>query len=498
MGICLICTLGNRDIQFKEDKLDELNNILGENVIIEGKSDTDDLVINSKRNFLEFTKIIYDNYDLIKDYMIIPLIEPALNYIPNNKNIILISTNQSEVNVEEHYKKGDTFIEAKIIGKYLSEKGYNVSIKEAKFNASDLDDWFRFIEKVIVENDDFNKLIFEISGGVPTSKEAIRLASLFKRKIEVIEVANGKVNSKNMKFFEERIIKEKIKELIDRYNYTGVLEFSEYLSNDMLNIIKHLNYRLNFDFDNALNYYNEDRLRTLDNEKNTIKKLEYLILELLDNMEIELENGNYANFLARVYRLEEAMGQYFVLKYLNDNGYKIKYTYGNNGKFDKKPDEIDIKKNISINKILSYYFNRVLSNYEDYERELNYKLKLIIREKNKSSHRKNYRFESNLNTDNYAELIKKLCSKREIEIFNSVYKMYKKGRNNLRHTTIVAHGFEGIGEYELNRMLKENGELKYKNIEPYFKELRRDFYKLTKTDDKNIFDKINEEIVGKL
>ena len=87
-------------------------------------------------------------------------------------------------------------------------------------------------------------------------------------------------------------------------------------------------------------------------------------------------------------------------------------------------------------------------------------------------------------------------------VFNNISKMYKYNNRqtnedyNLRHTTIVAHGFEGINEDKLNEMLKRNGE--NGKIKSYFEELRKDFYNLTKTDDTNIFNEINEKIIIKL
>ena len=515
--ICLICTLGNRDIQFKKEYRDiiekKLNDILGKNIITNGKSDTDDLIVNPK-GFLESTKIIYDNYDLIKDYMFLPLIEPALNYVHDIKNIILVSTNQTEVNVDENYKKGDTFIEAKIIKKYLSEKGYNVLINEARFNASDLDEWFRHIEKIITDNADFSRLIFEISGGVPTSKEAIRLASLFKKKIEVIEVAKGRANSKNMTFFEERIIKEKIKELIYRHNYTGVLEFSEYLSDDVLKIVNHLNYRLNFDFENAINCYDEDRLKNLINEENTIKKLEYLILELLDNMEIELENGNYANFLARVYRLEEAMGQYIILSFFDDDeiGIIIEYKYQkprqqSYGYFREHPKKLmskDYYKKLGLSKILASYF-KDLNNKSNKNKAEFYLLDEILENK--------IHIRNPLDTNNYEYIIPLICNysfentkKREKynkleKIFKNIVHTYKYNNENLRNSTIVAHGFEGINEYKINNVLSKR-EI-HKPISEFFKDdIRGKFYNIVnknnKNENKNIFDEIKEAIISNL
>ena len=507
--ICLICTLGNRDIQFKKEYRDiiekKLNDILGKNIITNGKSDTDDLIVNPK-GFLESTKIIYDNYDLIKDYMFLPLIEPALNYVHDIKNIILVSTNQTEVNVDENYKKGDTFIEAKIIKKYLSEKGYNVLINEARFNASDLDEWFRHIEKIITDNADFSRLIFEISGGVPTSKEAIRLASLFKKKIEVIEVAKGRANSKNMTFFEERIIKEKIKELIYRHNYTGVLEFSEYLSDDVLKIVNHLNYRLNFDFENAINCYDEDRLKNLINEENTIKKLEYLILELLDNMEIELENGNYANFLARVYRLEEAMGQYFVLKWFEKTRTKISYKLKNNsscGLIDAKNVGVEDLNN-KLKSYLIYLLNGIKQNkYTNHKGVL--KLRNFIENNCKKKDKNgniimrngNVEYYININTPTYNKLINHLWGNysNELRIYEKIQKMYKNEEYNLRHTTIVAHGFKGINKDDFKKMLENNG-VRDTDIVQHFTKLNNEFHTLAGADDKNIFDKINDTIIS--
>lgn len=290
--------------------------------------------ILKKNNFLDHTCKILKNYDSIKNYITLPIIQPCLDYIENQLNgtvekIILIPTNQQNENdLEDRYKKGDTFIEAEIIKRFLEENGFKdkVVIREAKFNASKLDIWFNHILNIIHNNYEiFDKIIFEISGGVPTSKESIRLATLFKEKIEVVEVSGGNINLENMSSFEKQIIKEKVKDIIKNYNYAGALSFKEYYTDDkkILNLIEHLNYRLNFDFYNALKSHEEERLKKLMRENNTIKKLKYLILELLDNMEIELRNRNYANFLARVYRLEEAMGQYFVLKWFEKRKLKL-------------------------------------------------------------------------------------------------------------------------------------------------------------------------------
>ncbi|XRO75408.1 hypothetical protein ACO3TA_00575 [Methanocaldococcus sp. 28A] len=505
MKVALICTLGNRDIQFKKEYKEELKEILKDIIDYESK-DSDSVGFTIKRdNFLKNTKMILDNYEKVKKYFILPIIDTAINYIQselngNLKKIILVPTNQQdEKDVKDNHKKSDTFNEAKIIEKLSKEKGFQVEIKEAKFNASKVENWFNLFINILNDNyDKFDKLVFSISPGVPQSREGVRLATLFKDKCEVIEISGGRVTSDNMKSYEKQIIKEKIKDLIKNYNYTGALEFNNYLTEEIINTLKYLNYRLNFNFESANKIANNNKivkkynsmLENIKNEKNTIKKLEYLILELLDNMEIELKKEEYTNFLARVYRLEEAVGQYLVLKYLKENDYTIKYKYNKYNKeksFKRKSDEIDIENDVGINKILSCYFNRILKTcYDDKEIELQKKLKLIIDKNNKK-----YKFTDNLNTNNYKDLINILCNKYENELVESISKIYKKPNNrNLRHTTIVAHGFRGVSKEDIEDGLN-------KDINDFFKEeVKNRIYNIIGKDlEENIFNKINHEII---
>ncbi|WP_292459996.1 hypothetical protein [Methanothermococcus sp.] len=517
-GVCLICTLGNRDIQFKKEYEQELTNILGD--IFEKNKDLDsnELYIK-KNNFLDNTHKISENYDSVKNYIVLPIINPCLDYIENQLNgsvekIILIPTNQQDENIDKRFKKGDTFIEAEIIKKVLEKKGYSgkIEIKVAKFNASNLERWFNHIHKIIYNNYKiFDGLVFEISGGVPTSKEAIRLATLFKEKIRVLEVNGGNIDSENMSSFEKQIIKEKVKDLIKNYNYAGALSFEKYYEDniEVLNLIKHLNYRLNFDFDNAIKFHDDDRLMKLKNENNTIKKLEYHILELLDNMEIELKNKNYANFLARVYRLEEAMGQYFVLKWFKKTKTKISYKLGSN-----PPSGLVEVENIGVddlnNKIKSYL--KYLSNRIKYNNPVNHKgvlkLQSFIEENCKKkdklgniiTHNGKVQYHILINTPTYERLICYLYGNYsdELRTYEKIKKMYKKNNNNLRHITIVAHGFEGINKEKINNILKLNG-IKNEEIDEYFKNIKLEFFKIANNKEKeNIFDKLNSEIIKKL
>ena len=223
-------------------------------------------------------------------------------------------------------------------------------------------------------------------------------------------------------------------------------------------------------------------------------------------MEIELKNENYANFLARVYRLEEAIGQYFVLKWFEKTRTKISYKLRDNPA-SGLINVADIGVEDLNNKLGSYlrHLSKKIGNGRMITHRGVSKLANFIEENCKKKDRfgnpiiKDGKFEYiiNINTPTYDKLVKYLYGtySTELRTYKKIKKMYKKDYN-LRHTTIVAHGFEGINEDKLNEMLKRNGE--NGKIKSYFKKLRKDFYKLTKTDDTNIFNEINEKIINKL
>ena len=533
--ICLICTLGNRDIQFKNEYEDTLEKKL-KGSFNTNRDDSNYLVINPDI-FKPTAQKILENYGEFKDYVEIPMINKVISEKCNGDidKIYLIATNQKDA--DEKYTIKDTIYEAEIIKKMLSNN-YDVEVTPAEFNAKNMEEWFKLI-KGLFDNilKDNKKIVIEFSGGVNETKEAIRLASLFNEDITVYEIINDEPKDMNSHFYEKSIVKEKVKDLIKHYNYRGALSFEKYLSKDVKNALEYSNYRLNFDFDNAnkiakknalIKELNE-RLEKIKTEKDTIKKLEYLIFELLDNMDIELKNGNYANFLARVYRLEEAMGQYFVLKWLSDNECCIHYIYGKESKeYNKKPQYLPISQNRynrGINRYLADYFNYVLNasskNGNKYkncnipknkyancmnqnEKELVNNLCELVLCK---SVQNRMSIGPELNTINYSRIVNKLYNSKEITVFNNISKIYRyynnKTRENisLRNSTIVAHGFEGISEYKINYVLSKH-EID-KPISEFFKDdIRGKFYNIVnknnKNENKNIFDEIKEAIISNL
>ena len=380
-------------------------------------------------------------------------------------------------------------------------------------------------------NLNYEKIVFEVSGGTPQMREALRLLFLLKKNVIFYEVKyevkdkdkeDGKelVSGDNMNFYNFHIFLEKIKSLIDKpnYNYTGALEFwdvvGEYLKENEKNsgfdfekikeAFEYLNYRLNFDFENANKIAKDneivkkfnDRLEKIRNENDTIKKLKYLILELLDNMEIELKRGEYANFLARVYRLEEAVGQYLILKWLSDKNCEIHYPPPNKEKkpFRKKPEYLPV---MGINRHLVKYFNHLHLKDRNYKNEHE---EYLANEINKLI-KEGLKIERELNTRSIEEIIKIMYNEdsEERKMLKNIFAMYKYYHNgkgkNLRNNTIIAHGFKGVNREMINEMLAKNGI--NKDIEKFFTEdIKNKFYKIIDEDvEENIFDKINSKII---
>jgi len=512
MGIYLICTLGDRDIQFNKNDKEKVEKLL--NINLTGNRDDKEYCVVHPNKFRIDTKKILDNYNKIKKYIQIPLIDKVIDKIENKKleKIYLIATDQEGI-VPEQYSIKDTIYEAKIIKKKLLEKyNLNVEIVPAEFNAKDLKEWFKLIVDLFnkVLKDDNNEIVIEFSGGMSETREAIRLASLFNNKITVYEIINNKPVDMNTHFYEQRIAKEKVKDLVKNYNYSGALSlFKGYLPEDVKEALRYLNYRLNFDFENAKGIAENNeivkehnyRLEKIDSVNNTIDKLKYLILELLDNMEIELKRKEYANFLARVYRLEEAIGQYLILKWLSDKNCEIHYPFPNKEKpYRKKPEYLPVNGKISINRYLAFYFSHLKDGgYEnEHERYLANELNKLIQKD------KDFKIGKELNTRNIEEIIKIMYNENseERKMLNNIFIMYKYYDNrkseNLRNNTIIAHGFRGVNRDMINDILKKNGI--NKDIEDFFKEdIKERFYKIIGENvEENIFDRINSRIISEL
>lgn len=118
-----------------------------------------------------------------------------------------------------------------------------------------------------------------------------------------------------------------IKKLTERYDYGGaldVLTHHEKMESDAFRLIDSCRSSVNFDFVMAL-----ERLKDLSQEKRELTSIielkanlealiqgepDALLSELLENVKFQIVNEEYIDFLGRVYRFKEALYKYMFMK----------------------------------------------------------------------------------------------------------------------------------------------------------------------------------------
>ena len=168
MGVCIICTLGNRDIQFDVDDIEELikeiisNEEELKNLLAEKKPKFNKYkIIPQKYKFYETTRKILEKikkddkkYEKLKKHLKMPMIEPVIEKYEKEKidKIILIASNQKHLSEDDENRQKDTIYEAEIIKKYLEDKykdrKFNIEIWELNNDISEIREVFKEIKDI--------------------------------------------------------------------------------------------------------------------------------------------------------------------------------------------------------------------------------------------------------------------------------------------------------------------------------------------------------------
>lgn len=204
--------------------------------------------------------------------------------------------------------------------------------------------------------------------------------------------------------------------LIDRYDYGGALEIlykKNFKNTDESVIIKSCKYAVNFDFITAysiLKDLSEEKkdqkivLRLIDNLKALIDgDPEALFSELINNIEFQIVNEEYIDFLGRVYRFKEAILKYiFVKEHLNKN----KFSFLIDAMSKRRILKILRKKHKIYNPNLIYGISTYVNKYLSYKK-------------------------------NYVDIVRLLNSEK------------MKSLMELRNNSIVGHGFRGVSREDI-------------------------------------------------
>ncbi|MBE6049609.1 MAG: hypothetical protein E7214_02845 [Clostridium sp.] len=359
MNSVLIMNLGSHDIKIKKDKLDELKEIFKEDnemleiLINDTYKDGEDLAIN--KNSSIFSKKINDNFDKVKDCITFPIVKSVIDNIRNGldeeemlKKIIFVCTeqdhNKDTSNLGDLLKKVKQSKSAKLIGfsNDRAEKKFKGGIKTQKYiinqNPSDYDLMINEYKKILINEKNNDKIYLSVTAGTPAMSSALIYNATKITECEVVPLYLNKNDNLICKFkISDKIRKDSIKKQIISFIKVQDYKAAEIITKHSLSkyckdidnlevITKFLQAaqaRIEFNFESATKLV-EDIYSYADGSRKisgifikyirNIKSDErmYLINELKNNAVYKYNTGAYADFLGRIFRLNEDIYRYIL------------------------------------------------------------------------------------------------------------------------------------------------------------------------------------------
>lgn len=422
----VVITLGNRDLQFKKSIQKQINS-LEKNWLEENNDDKNCLVITKKMNFYEITSKIYEeNYEKWKKYFVFTMIEKTLSFVKaksENTKIFFLVTHQNPTD------KQDTYFVGLIAQKYYESKGYECELVEMDCNPTHFSELVNFYLKLYEKLPIESKIFISNSGGTPDIRSASYFAGIF-RNYEFLNInaRTNEVNTQNFKIQEKLILKSIVKQMLNSYNYQGIISLP--LPEHIQNIAKE-----------ALNYYNLNK--TI--KGNYGEKAQFAINLLIQTAKVCYVQGRYAEALGRIYRIEEAIWHFLFYSYIKNKNWideNDKVLYGTKKKnFDYLFTDQKVLK-----EFLKYHFPNIFS-YKDNQLILITSSQSIPVQTGKNFY---WYFFKHFNV--YSS-ITSFFEKININSQNEPYKS-DSVLNTTRNKSYLGHGFKGVTKKDLENIFQ--------------------------------------------
>lgn len=501
----LIMNLGAQDLQIKADKLEEMIELFSDDEEVKKTLKLVKKVENnfkvSPGDFRKFTNKLLEYYPKGIDFIDFPIIKSIIKKVETVleneelQKIILIVTNQNDIN---HNGK-DTIYLGEIIKKLSADKKLEIELNKliknveivaccTKSNPSDYDEMIRFYDKELRKEYNSDVIFLNITGGTPAMAFGLLYNTSINASCRVIPFYTKQNTNTSVKFnicetFRKEDDKSRICEFINKNDYMAAkmllerynekYEVSKNKYQTVLNMVKAAHARIQFDFENASKYINKaedydsesrfvcDRfiyyIKELQNKKNI-----YLLNELKNNAIYEYENGAYTDFLGRIFRLQEAIYRYILIKENvleeNENNGKPQFTREEKFRYNDSIPKIDIK-NVSdrLKNILEQNCKTKFT-----KEELEY-----INQKIDSQYVKHKpKIDIKYMSDKLKEIL--VEESKEYELYNYCTKMDK--LKQIRNNSVLAHGYQGVSKAKIDDEIGDTIEflnnliLKYKKV----------------------------------
>jgi len=492
MSKVLIISLGNRDIQLKE-KIEGIEPYLNKK----------DSSLLDKRLFREGSKKLFkkiDENEEILSKVEIPIIKPLIEKlkIREYESIILLATDQKDAS--KNYRDQDTIYEAKIVEKILKKR---YGLKEGKirreiidFNVNNLERLMKRILRILIDNED-KEIYLELSGGIPQFRTPIEIPLSWFDNIKgyySVKERGEVTDIKEILTGFQSLLKNKdlVKESIEKFDYANALYLLKKLPKKqrIISLIKIGIRKRNFEYEPAnikKRFLEEGKKYTylvrvprkksdLEEEKEEYKNK---ILELLDYLETEVEAKRWNSFLAKLFRLSDALGLYLFTELYGKKDEEL---------FKNILKEEEIKGKGEINRI-----KEILG--EDYKKAN----EAFTKNKEKNINIKKECDENELKIKVSAVFFYEIFkAKKEFEKYTQIIEGMIKGKNHnsrtlrsLRNKGINAHSFKPATEEEIRTAVSD--------VKDYYSKLRKNVYDLLKENyKKNKYYVLNEAITKEL
>jgi hypothetical protein len=357
-----IITLGTREVQFKKDLLKEAGFEIPEedrDMLKHPASEIPLFKVERNYNYPDYLccyeprtagEIIIHNWDMFHKVVELPLIDNAYETILKDEPIdqlILVYTDQHDLDLSNHQHKRnftrDTVHFREIIRKHLSTKssvssddpGFDIAVEK---KATDIDFQYKDFSvkcKSLFENKaDIHQIFLLAQGGIDQINHALtlQLIQAFGSRVKLWQQAEGDL-PRNLEFpflFIRDLNKQKILKHLEDYDFGLISEFSDYLSQDAIDLAKYASSRLNLDYSHPTNDY-----------INEIINAETKCRDLYICAKIFFKRGDYGNYLWRLFTLLENIYRYKCDRILGNTEKYFKHNAIENHEWEKVLKSVD-------------------------------------------------------------------------------------------------------------------------------------------------------------
>ncbi len=486
----LIITLGTRDIQLKTEDFTHTNippQILEEYTQLKKETNSNKSIYNIPARVLG--EFLYRYFSFFLDYIDFPIVTPTLKMVEQEgitlDNVVLVATDQYEKHNQDTVYFG-MVLEKFLIKKYPNVKVYHLPVHENVISLHDMYDFM--LEKL--STSPFKEKIFEsenlylhLVGGIDAINNAVRFVvlHLYSQDKSLVEVMVDEKRKQSFKIdiktrFYTVLEYKFARRFVEKYNYAAILELHS-IDIKIRTLAEYAHNRLIFQPEKAIQTLENNQkhfpksedsfIELLINDVKDLDKEKFTMRQLYYSCFIKFQQGDYDDFLLRIFRFIEMLQLQEVINitginYPEQNDWKQEFEKYLNDKENQRIDKEDLK---------LYLEKKEIRYLED--NPTTYLTENLL----------NYFIEHDKELENSPEFKQKMN-----------FKNYVKDLKSLRNESIAAHGVDSFSHTTIIKKLKKAKKKIYPDNIDEINLLFREFRKILKIEE-DIYEKLNHKII---